>query len=342
MLPVASGPALLSINDFDGDQKSDFVVTAYKTHTVYVVRGNGDGTFAAAVPYVVGTAAMDAEGVASSDLTGDGKPDILVSNPVSTALTVLKNDGAGGFAVQTPTYSTGEQNTGVFVADLDNDGKLDAAVSLFSGNMAVLLGNGDGSFGAVTSLATPLGALGDFNGDGKLDVAGALFSGPDMAPGHVAAVVLGQGNGGFTLPGSMSQVGTSPAGMTTGDFDRDGRLDLAVVNFNSNDVTILLGNGDGTFTAAPSLATGTGPNGVAAADFNCDGFLDLVVTNAGTGSTTVSVFLGTGDGKFMDGVPFEVGAGPGFPRIGDFNGDHAPDVLLNRYSSDVVVLLLNG
>src|SRR3989442_15554132 len=109
-------------------------------------------------------------------------------------------------------------------------------------------------------------------------------------------------------------VETNPISVGVGDFNRDGIQDLAVANFGSNTVSVLLGNGDGTFRPPLTVVVGGGPASVAVGDFNGDGVQDLAVANSG--SNTVSVLLGNGDGTFRAARTFEAGAGPRRERVG--------------------------
>jgi hypothetical protein len=136
-------------------------------------------------------------------------------------------------------------------------------------------------------------------------------------------------------------VGTNPASVAVGDFNGDGKLDLAVANSASNNVSVLLGNGDGTFQAAVNYAVGTNPASVAVGDLNGDGKLDLAVANIG--SNNVSVLLGNGDGTFKAAVNYAVGSSPYSVAVGDFNGDGKLDLAVaNPGSNNVSVLLGNG
>ena len=129
--------------------------------------------------------------------------------------------------------------------------------------------------------------------------------------------------------------------MVVGDVNGDGRPDLAVANFTSNNVSVLLGNGDGTFQPARSYGAGTNPNSVAVGDVNGDGRPDLAVANAS--GNTVSVLLGNGDGTFQPARSYGAGTNPQSVAVGDFNGDGRPDLAVaNYYSNDVLVLLGNG
>ena len=111
--------------------------------------------------------------------------------------------------------------------------------------------------------------------------------------------------------GAATGVGLNPIGLIAGDFNGDGTLDLAVANSGTTTVSILLGNGGGTFTAQPALTTGSVPYSLTAGDFNNDGKLDLAVTNFANGAaSTVSIFLGNGNGTFQPGVSYNAGSGP--------------------------------
>jgi len=135
--------------------------------------------------------------------------------------------------------------------------------------------------------------------------------------------------------------GSGPNAVVSSDFNGDGKLDLAVANSASSNVSILLGNGDGTFQAPLNLNVGSGPVSVVAGDFNGDGKLDLAVANSA--SNDVSILLGNGDGTFQSAVEYAADAGPQWIVSGDFNGDGKLDLAVaNRLADDVSVFLGNG
>src|SRR2546428_219321 len=138
--------------------------------------------------------------------------------------------------------------------------------------------------------------------------------------------------------------GRSPDSVAVGDFNGDGKLDLAVANFDSSDVSVLLGNGDGSFKAALTFGAGRGPSFVAVGDFNGDGTEISAV--AILDSRAVSVLLGTGAGTFMAALAFAAGRAPASVAVGDFNGDGKLDLVVANLvagdSASVSVLLGNG
>jgi len=135
--------------------------------------------------------------------------------------------------------------------------------------------------------------------------------------------------------------GAGPSSLATGKFNGDNKLDLAVANNGSSNVSILLGNGNGTFKPAVDYNAGQYPSSVAVGDFNRDGKLDLAVTNMG--SNNVDVLLGNGDGTFKAAVSYNVGLNPVLVVVGDFNGDGRMDLAItNNDSNNISILLGNG
>ena len=281
--------------------------------------------------------------------------DIAVAGTAS--VTVLNPAPGGGrsnlvfFSVTTSTpsislagtdYLTGSRSQAVAAADLNGDGKLDLAVgNLDSATVSVFLGNGDGTFKPRVDFATGLFpnsvAVGDFNGDGKPDLALANGSG-------TVSVLLGNGDGTFQ-PHVEYPAGPGAFSVAVGDFSGDGKLDLAVANNNGNQsgtVSVLLGNGDGTFQPHVDYPVGVGPYSVAVGDFNRDGKLDLVVANYPS-IFTVSVLLGNGDGTFQPQVTYPVGRQPISVAVADLNGDGKLDLAVADFTDGLVsVLLGNG
>jgi hypothetical protein len=260
-----------------------------------------------------------ASSAAVGDFDRDGKLDFAVA---ANNLQVFLGNGDGTF--QPPlNYLTGTGALFVATADLNHDGKLDLAVADLNG-LFVLMGNGDGTFQAPVTYAvscTPIFVTtGDFRGDGKLDLLVTYSSG--NCP--YVSIFLGNGDGTFQEPPIDTNPSYSPAATEIGDFNGDGNLDLAIAEqFGGvNQVEILLGKGDGSFSSGASYPVGSDPLSIAVADFRGNGKLDLAVATLYGGT---SVLLGNGDGTFsVDG---------GFPTpdadwvvSADFNGDGKPDL----------------
>ena len=172
--------------------------------------------------------------------------------------------------------------------------------------------------------------VGDFNGDGIPDLAATVSGSDPQTPGTVR-IMLGQGDGTFQTLQNYT-VGEEPTSIGVGDFNGDGVLDLAVINYTSWTVSILLGYGDGSFQAARDSWVGGIPTGVQVGDFNRDSFQDLAVTsrsyaatNLGFESGNLSIFLGNGDGTFRAPQTYGVSNTPTCIAVGDFNGDGFPD-----------------
>ena len=308
--PVGNDVRSVAAADFDGDGSPDLAVANADLSSVTVVLKAGRSEPAIINTYPVGPFPLS---VATGDFTGDGKPDIIVANNGGSFISLLRNNGSGGF-VAAGTFNSGSGGQDLAVGDFNNNGTLDVAIALGFA-VSVLLGNGQGGFGAPITLQAQANRItaADFNNDGKLDLA--------LASSTATQIRLGAGNGQF---GAASCGVQSTTGLTAGDVNGDGKVDLVFANVPSAQVQIRLGDGAGCVgpsTGIDVLNAGR-PGFVALRDLNKDGHLDIVA-----GAT---VLLGNGTGAF--GAPFEFGMGslghdPGANTvIADFNGDSNLDI----------------
>jgi len=185
-------------------------------------------------------------------------------------------------------------------------------------------------------------ALGDFNRDGHLDIV-ILNQSDGITDGSVS-IFLNNGDGTFTLTNTYT-VGLSPQSIVAADFNRDGLLDLVILNSGDNNFTLLQGNGDGTFTAQTTTPISNFSSFLIQNDFNGDGITDVAVAykSLSTSANSVQVFFGNGAGIFLPGSLFAVDTDPASLVTADFNGDGIPDIAAaNSGSGTASVLLGNG
>jgi hypothetical protein len=367
--PVGAAPFGVAVGKLTSDGNNDIVVTDNGSNNVAVLLGNGDGTFQPAVFYPVGRAPT---GVTVGDFDNDGHLDIVTANSEVVPTTGLPagpgtvsvwlGNGNGTFR-PAGTFLVGGTLPGpapipfglapyaIAAGDFNHDNNLDLVTANYAdGTVSVLLGDGHGNFGSpapyqVGSFPTSL-AVGDLTGAGYADdivVANSSFNVTTVVQSQPGAgtvsVLLANGDGTFrNASGSPYAVGIQPTSVALGDFSGEGHLDIAVSDPRQNSVSVLLGNGDGTFQLSSAYPSAVGPLAVVVGEFTHDGSLDIAT--ADQGSNTVSVFLGNGHGSFL--TPSDL-VSPIGVAAGDFNGDGNLDMAVANYANDTVsVLLGNG
>jgi archaellum component FlaF (FlaF/FlaG flagellin family) len=330
--PIIYEPQSVAVADFNHDGKLDVAVADFDGE-VAILFGRGDGTFQPPTYYPVSYMGS----IAAAGFNHDGNIDLVMADGLSNAVTVMLGNGDGTF--QPPqSFPTTAFPTFVAVGDFNNDGNPDLVVC-DEPYVSVLLSNGDGTFRSpqdydisfCSQASGAVLAVGDFNRDGKLDLAVVSYD---------LTILLGNGDGTFTL-GPEYFAGIFDNSLTVADFNGDHKLDIAVTNGIGYQIYIFLGNGDGTFQSeAPFDANA--PSAITAADLNGDGKPDLIfVYGSSPPGSLVTVMLGNGDGTFQPALNFPYGRETWFVTVGDFNGDRKLDIVTADYGSNAVGALLN-
>lgn len=327
--PGQRNPFAMVLGDFNRDGHPDLAVANASgerrdpaTPGISILLGNGDGTLTPAGTYSSGG---NNQGIVAADFNHDGNLDLATS--IGGAVEVLQGFGKGQFQ-KADTYNVVDPSS-IAVADFNGDGKLDMAVATYEpASVSIFLGNGDGTFQAPVSIGTPENpgsiVAADFNHDGKPDLVmtNAYLNG--------VSIMLGNGDGTFQ-PAVSYPVANNASTLIVGDFNGDGHPDIAAFVYNldtSGTISILLGNGDGTFQPFMTLATGTTIHLLAAADFNGDGKLDLAACNEIP--STISILLGNGNGTFQRSMDTPISGYCGNLAVADLNGDGKPDLVVNN------------
>ena len=315
--------------DFDGDGNLD------------VLLGNGDGTFDAQVLYAVGDVPRF---IRVADFNGDEVPDMAVANDgqFGGTVSVLLGVGDGTFGDQL-VFTTGSDNDALATGDFDNDGNVDIAANragLGGSIISIHHGNGDGTFTMNADIVVPftryLDAV-DLDEDGSLDLL-VSFIGQQFG----VQILEGQGDGTFAY-GTVLDGGQFPDRVVPADLNDDGSLDLAMVNTQSNDVSIFLAASDGVFDDEQPAA-GAMPIQVVLNHMDADANLDIVALNgdnSGSPVYTVSVIRSNGDGTFQTSMETEIDNNPVSIVAGDLNGDEISDVIVSGCCDGSATVLLS-
>jgi VCBS repeat protein/Big-like domain-containing protein len=283
-------------------------------------------------------------GALGTDFDGDGYVDLGTVNEVSADVRVFLNTGDGSGTYAQPfigPFPVGVEASPNEPADVDNDGKTDAVVSSTDApGIFVLHGHGDGTFDGTQTILTGSEAHGvavlDVDGDGDLDIAEAL----EGSSSNEIALMLNNGTGTFGAPSFFDSSCDGEWGLGSGDMNNDGITDLVVGCVNDQKVSVMLGNGDGTFTVLPAEDAGGEPWQVAIGDLDGDGNLDaaLALANSTDGG---GILLGHGDGTFAPVVTYAMPGHTPSSKLGDLDGDGDLDWVLSSFGAGLWRIYLN-
>lgn len=339
-----------AVGEINNDGKLDIVF--YTGNGISVILGNGDGTFTS--PTFVNHFAVNITAIGIADINGDNKAEVITANtPFSNDprnISVFLGTGTATLGTRTE-YAIGASPLGLVIGDLNNDNKPDV-VTGNGANISVLINNGSGGFNPFVNYTTPNSnntsryiTTGDFNNDNFLDlvVVSNSFAGSDRG---VVLVFQNNGNGTFNTP-AIYQTGYGPTWAITKDYNNDGKLDVAVLNYGNNQtgaitgVGLLFGKGDGGFVGVTAFYPGSGK--LVKGDFNNDNKLDLAVYYNNS-PTRLAIRLGDGLGSFGPPIDFD-SALPGFVNklyAADLNRDGNQDIVATTQSQHLVLVYLGN
>ena len=320
-------PSGLVAADFDRDGNPDVATADFRSATVSVLRGRGDGSLERRVAYRV---TRRPEWVLAPDLNGDGWPDVVTaSSDRNGTVSVLLGDGAGRL-VAGARYPVGAGWPAA--GDVDEDGAPDVVAGSEHRGLVVLRGTGDGKLAAGPRIAGPYStsiALADVGGDGHLDAVALTIDGR-------LVVFRGTGRGGFDAPVTFRTGGDVAVDLNLADLDRDGDPDAVITELDADRV-IVMHNTAGRFEAPARYRMPDGPFGTRVADFDGDGVPDIA-----TGSLYRDpvVWPGLGDGTFapFSRIPW---FGNTAGDVADFNRDGRPDLAFADGDGVLVSVYLN-
>lgn len=342
---MPGGPSCMVIEDIDRDGKKDVIAGNFVARTVSVRRGTGTRTYAPAASFTTQPSpnlAIRPNAIALGDLNGDGDLDAVTGNQDGSIVTLL-GDGQGGFGAPI-LRAVGTQIAALALGDFTGDGKLDvAATNHLSNSMRFVVGNGDGTFAAtssVTSVGTDVRSIaaGHFNADTYLDVVlGSVAGG--------LVVLLGDGAGAFPVQTTYpTAIGVWDVELA--DINTDGHLDIAATCKLGAALYVAFGDGVGNFTLTSLANVGYELNGLSIADFDGDSTLDLaavanrqVLSTGATPARSVLVWRGSGTGLFSAAQHFDIGFNRNQLVTDDVNGDGRLDLIaLSRVEEELTVL----
>jgi hypothetical protein len=324
--------------DLNGDGKPDaaWARNDFYQNRLQVQFNVGDGTLGAPVAYPVQSQSND---IAAGDLNGDSSTDLVVvsqgDNLQNPLIDVYLNNGTGTFTHSTVTGGQGAMR--VALADLNSDGRLDLAVTNYwaqSADISVLLNTGNGNFGPQTRY--PIGyrpygiAAADLDGDGRRDLA----VGWDKSPLPQLSILKNDGTGKFALAKTLSlSFFAESIVVTSGDWNGDGRPDLAAAGSRADKIAVLTNGGGFSFTEN-AVPGGFSSFNLRAIDIDGDGKTDLLSPSYGSDTGEVTLLRNAGNGTFAPPIGIESGRNPHDVDAADYNGDGRLDLAVANRVTD--------
>jgi hypothetical protein len=360
--PFAAGyyPRSAAVGDLNADGRSDLAVANAVSVSVLLNTTAPQAATPSFAPQQIFVSRDGHASLAVGDLNVDGRSDLAVVNPFSNSVNVLLNATAPHIATPSfaarQTFATGNNPLATAVDDFNADGRNDLAVANAASDTVSVLLNTTAPHTTTPSFAPqqPFAAgnlptsvaVGDFNADGRSDLA--VANGDDDTLSVLLNTTAPQAATPSFTPQQAFATGNSPRSVTVGDFNADGRSDLAVANSDGASVSVLLNTtapqaATPSFAAQQPFAAGNSPRSVAVGDFNTDGRSDLVVANPFSNSVNVllnTTALNATTPSFTPQQAFATGNSPRSVAVGDFNADGRPDLAVaNGYNASVSVLL---
>ena len=334
----------IATNDLNNDSHADLVVGDTALNMIYILFGDGTGSFQFAFSYSTGDGSYPI-GVDINYLNNDSLLDIAVVNAFTNNVLIFFGNTDGSF-VQGADLSTGDQSSpnSIQTIDLNNDKLIDILVANMDLNsVGVFYGLGDGKYEeqATSSIeigSLPIGtAVGDFNQDNQLDIVTINWNGNGIS------ILLGYPNKTFSSPTSFSTgQGSSPSAIKIRDMNNDEYLDIIVSLYGTSNVVVFYGLGDGTFLLGKLQSTGTNSAvwALDVGDFNSDSYFDIVVANMQT--KNIGIFISDNFDPFGSLTTYSTGDGsqPHSVAIADCNNDHRMDIIVTKYGTNSIGIFL--